>query len=563
MKLTKEKIDLLLNGTRDQRVYACSRSFFLFAIYYFTRFFAYKRAPFHDDFYQDFEDLVYGRIKDGAWVAYRESAKTSIGANMGLAWLAARKVVIDELKAKGENVDHWGLRKYVNVDCYDKANAENILFDLVTTLQTNERLIEDFGNLYNEPRSKTQAQLKRIEKFNTSSGVRFEAHTALTPTRGRKVDTDRPDFRLADDLENAITVESPAVTEKIIRVLSEAKAGLPDYAASLTLGNYISENGVVAYVMKLVQGSGGRVRFVPVVDRHGTISWPDKYVKTDAEAVAVNVDITDPSRRKVSLESKKRTLNAGGRRIYEVEMMLDPVAAGSPFFDRAVINRLLEQCPDPTEDKAGFWLWATYNPMDAYCIGADTGKGNGNDHSTSCLIDTSTIPARQVGSYVNNLIPADQFGYELKRQGDMFGTCLIAPEKNSESGGSCLTTLKMIYPADFIYRQVPLDRITDKPLGTGELGWETNAATKYTILNNLKTAIESGHLVINDRRILLECRSFTYTDADALGSTRQGHFTNHFDLLMATAIAWEARKFARVKQVASDYKQEDWEPPTL
>lgn len=563
MKLTKDKIDLLLNGSRDERVFACAFSFKMFAIYYFTRFFSYTPPAFHDDFYQDFEDLVYGRIKDAAWVAYRESAKTSIGANMGLAWIAARKVVIDDLKAKGENVDHWGLRKYVNVDCYDKANAENILFDLVTTLQTNDRLIEDYGHLYNEPRSKQQAQLKRIEKFNTTSGVRFEAHTALTPTRGRKVDTDRPDFRLADDLENAITVESPAVTEKIIRVLSEAKAGLPDYASSLTLGNYISENGVVAYVMKLVEGSGGRLRFVPVVDRQGAISWPDKYVKTDAEAAAANVTITDPNKRKVSLESKKRTLNAGGRRIFEVEMMLDPVAAGSPFFDRAIIDRLLAQCADPTEDKAGFLLWADYNPMNAYCIGADTGKGNGGDHSTSCLIDPSTIPARQVGSYANNRIPADQFAYELKRQGDMFGTCLIAPEKNSESGGSCLTALKMIYPVDFIYRQVPLDRITDKPSGTGELGWETTGGNKYTILNNFKTAVESGHLVINDRRILLECRSFTYTDADDLGSTRQGHFTNHFDLLMASAIAWEARKYARMKVQPSDYKQEEYEQPGL
>lgn len=121
----------------------------------------------------------------------------------------------------------------------------------------------------------------------------------------------------------------------------------------------------------------------------------------------------------------------------------------------------------------------------------------------------------------------------------------------------------MIYPVDFIYRQVPLDRLTDKPLGSGELGWETNSATKYTILNNLKTAVESGQFVINDVRILKEMRSFTYTDADDLGSTRQGHFTNHFDLLMATAIAWEARKYARVKPQPTDYKQEEYEQPGL
>jgi hypothetical protein len=563
MKLTKEKIDLLINGTKDERMYATAKSFKLFAVYYYAKYFRYQLAPFHDDFYQDFEDLVYGRIKDAAWIGYRESAKTSIAANMGLAWIAARKRVIDALKAKGENVDGWGVRKYVNVDCYDKTNAENLLFDLVTELQTNDLLIADFGHLYNTPRTKEQADLKRIDKFNTTSGVRFEAHTALTPTRGRKVGTERPDFRLGDDLENTITAESPAITDKIIRVLSESKAGLPDYASSLTLGNYISEVGVVAYVMKLVEGAGGRVRFIPVVDRQGNISWPDKYVKTDAEAAEINAGITDPYRRKISLESKKRELNAGGRRVYEVEMMLDPAAAGSPFFTRAKIDALIAKATDPLEDKAGFLLWDTYNPMHAYAIGADTGKGNGGDHSTSCLIDFETTPKQQVGSYANNLIPADQFAYELKREGDMFGTCLIAPEKNAESGGSCLTSLKMIYPTEDIFRQVPLDRLSDQPLGSGELGWETNSSNKYTILNNLRTAVEDGQLVINDIRILKEMRSFTHSAADELGSARQGHSTNHFDLLIATAIAWEMRKYAKVKAPVKAYEQAPYEPTGL
>jgi hypothetical protein len=67
----------------------------------------------------------------------------------------------------------------------------------------------------------------------------------------------------------------------------------------------------------------------------------------------------------------------------------------------------------------------------------------------------------------------------------------------------------MIYLTDQIYRQVPDDKIGDKP--TLERGWETNGATKYTILNDLKTAIEDGHLLVFDIRILKEMRSFAYT----------------------------------------------------
>ena len=122
----------------------------------------------------------------------------------------------------------------------------------------------------------------------------------------------------------------------------------------------------------------------------------------------------------------------------------------------------------------------------------------------------------------------------------------------------------MIYPVDWIYRQVPADKAHDKPVSSMELGWETNHANKYTILNNLRSAVEDGSLVINDVRILTEMRSFTHSDADELGSARMGHSTRHFDLLMAAAIAWEMRKFARVHaKTSNDYQQQEWERPGL
>src|SRR5689334_15983946 len=107
MKLTQEKIDFLLNASREERIYACARPLKRFAVYYFTKYFSYQPAPFHDDFFEDFQALVTGELKDAAWIAYRESAKTSI-AKIGLAWIIARKQVIDPLREQGEDVSHWG-----------------------------------------------------------------------------------------------------------------------------------------------------------------------------------------------------------------------------------------------------------------------------------------------------------------------------------------------------------------------------------------------------------------------------------------------------------------------
>ena len=174
----------------------------------------------------------------------------------------------------------------------------------------------------------------------TANGIRVEAHTALTPMRGRLYQQHRPGFVLRDDLENAITAESPAVTEKIIKLLDEAKGGMAGHGAALTLGNFIIEEGVIGYIKRSVAAQAASSASSRSPTRH-SISWPDKYVRTDAEALVANKNINDPTKRKISLESKKRELNAGGRRVYEVEMMLDPVAAGSPFFDRAIIDGLM------------------------------------------------------------------------------------------------------------------------------------------------------------------------------------------------------------------------------
>lgn len=568
MKLTEEIIDILETSTGDERAYFTAKYFFAYAIAYYSQYFTHPFAPFHEDLFQDFEDLVYGRARNAAWVIFRAGAKTSI-AKIGLSWIIARQSVINKLRSQGENVDHWGERRYINVDSYDKENAESLLFDVVLDLQTNERLINDFGHVYNKARTKNEAQMKRVSNFVTPDGIRVEAHTAMTPMRGRLYNRFRPDFVLRDDIENKITIASPTITDKIINLLDEAKGGMAQHGVSLTLGNYISENGSIGYVLKSVRESKGRVRFIPIVDSDGNIAWPAKYVETDEEAAKLNRTITDPARRKVSLQGLRRELNAGGRRVYEEDMLLDPAAAGNLFFDREKIDELINAAnkrnkKNPPTIRGNKHVYKTYRASDTYAFGGDTAKGNGGDSNTYVGFDFTPIPAQQVASFADNMISPDLYSHELAQVGHEFGTCLLAPEKNTESGGIVLTTLRMIYPNKMIYQQVPFDKVREKP--TGELGWETNSATKYQILIDFRTAVEQGLVAINDVRILKEARVFTYSDADRLGKSKLGLSTNHFDLLMAAAIGWAMRKHARPKEFETDnndYQQEEYEDPGL
>jgi hypothetical protein len=398
-----------------------------------------------------------------------------------------------------------------------------------------------------------------VANFVTTNKVRVEAHSTQESIRGRVHGAQRPDFFLFDDVETSKTADSVPITQKIIAHIDEVRAGLGTTASVLYLGNYIIENGTVAYIMRIVEGGNGKVRFIPVSAKDGTIAWQGKYVHTDEEAFAVNKDLPREKHR-VSLESKKRELNAGGKRIYEVEMLNDPIAAGSAFFDRNIIDRLLTETEEAKENKAGFMIWRNYNPSHRYAIGADTAMGQGRDANASTLIDYYPTPALQVGSYANNEIPPDQFAYELKREGDMYGTCLLAPETNAQSGGTCLTTLKMIYDIGKIYRK--RDDQKARNIIVDKLGWETTSKTKHDILFGLKSAVEDGKLRILDKRILKEMRSFTYSDADNLGASANDLTTNHFDLIISTAIAWEMRKYAEETPTSanSNYVQPPYEP---
>jgi len=106
--------------------------------------------------------------------------------------------------------------------------------------------------------------------------------------------------------------------------------------------------------------------------------------------------------------------------------------------------------------------------------------------------------------------------------------------------------------------QVPLDRISDQPLGSGEIGWETTGATKYTILNDLKTAVEDGHLLFTTFASLRKCEASRTAMPTTWAAPAKGS-----DLLIGCAIAWAMRKHAKAKEVSQEYVQVPYERPDL
>lgn len=270
-------------------------------------------ADFHWEMAQDIDDLVEGNVNEVAWIEFRESTKTSLAkAHM------VRRICYSQ-------------RKYMNVDSYDKGNAEQFLFDVVQELQNNEKIIQDFGNLYNEPRTQTDKTKKRITDFITTNKIRVEAHSTQESVRGRTFGSNRPDELILDDIETKNTVRSKAAMDQVRGHLKEFYGGLAPNATIMYLGNYITEYGIIHdLITRSKTDNKLRVRMVPVAEEDmGKINWPGKYVWTDAEADLANK--TRPKDRPlVSLESKKKQLGAD----FWPEMMNQPVDEANAEFKR-------------------------------------------------------------------------------------------------------------------------------------------------------------------------------------------------------------------------------------
>jgi len=270
---------------------------------------------------------------------------------------------------------------------------------------------------------------------------------------------------------------------------------------------------------------------------------------TDEEAGTLNFNIENPLKRKVSLESKERDL---GKQVFAVEMMNDPIRAGEMVFDRRKMDELIRYCQVPNEINGGLSVWDGFNPSHRYAIGADTSEGVGRDSNASAIIDFSKFPCEQIASYANANIAPDTFGYELNREGELYGKCLIAPEQNN-TGFATITVLKDKYPIDKIYRREERDRVSN--VITKKLGWRTTSQTKPEMIFKLKSAVEEGKLVIRDARILKEMREYGISDLSDNATTR------HFDLLTATAIAWQMNIHAKPNEDSKpEYKQKPYEP---
>jgi len=477
--------------------------FYYWQRWFFPQFFKYVDAPFHEEIDCDLVDLFALKYHELSLFGARDNAKTS-------------KVKLATVYATLYQLYDYGI-----VSSKDKSNSRGFVTDIYNML-ISPRVVATYGNVFSRRAREATKRQQTMSVFTTRHGVRLQAWSALQSIRGAVEQERRPDLYIADDFENAKTLDSLVETEKIWKYRLEAIDGMAQARRKIiNLGNYISEAG---NVHKIIQEKSGRVRILPI-EKDGVILWWDKYVATDEEAEKINK--TRPKDRWViSLETLKK------RESYEQEYLCEPKKIGDTAFKRRLLVRAYEPM-EYRETTSGLRVYKKAIKGHRYGIGADTSEGVGRDSQTAQIIDFSVYPFEQVAVFKNNRIDGTDFGKLLCEWGRYYNMAIIAPERNN-TGHEVLGVLKQEYDGE-IYRMRTLDEARDRALK--KLGWVTTASSKAKLVGDFRQILLDGGILLHDADTLDEL--YRYTDKDVTSATPLP--TRHFDLVMALLIAMQLR----------------------
>lgn len=211
------------------------------------------------------------------------------------------------------------------------------------------------------------------------------------------------------------------------------------------------------------------------------------------------------------------------------------LTSGNKLFKGETVDAQREKyMQEPIEIDGDFLIYKRFVTSHLYGLGADVSQGSKRDSSTIVVIDFTT--GETVLTYRSNEIDPVLFAHDIKKAALMYGGCIAAPEANNVGMTTCVT-LNGIYGN--IYTQVREGLLESSP--SNKLGYLTSSITKPKYMYDLGEAMENDELKILDEGILLEAKKFN--KEDTLQITVTENTTRHFDLLIATGIAYQMRAY--------------------
>jgi hypothetical protein len=256
------------------------------------------------------------------------------------------------------------------------------------------------------------------------------------------------------------------------------------------------------------------------------------------------------------LESLKRTMNKDGRRVFEQEMLNLPMVDWDRFFDTIKVDKLLIWLKWYSYDKDWRWkVWNYYDNTCSYIFGVDVSEWFWLDSSVICVLNRDTM--EQVAEYEYSYADPEMLSNEIiSAHRNYWGKWLIIIERNS-----IWNTIIEKMKEKWMSRYMPLERVrNDVKMTYLEKYWfQSNKVTRPKILFNFKEIFESWLVWIFSVPLLQEMRWFSILDIRYKPFDPLDDLTNHFDRVMAFAIALEWLYYRPIK----DWKFKRIDPEQL
>lgn len=210
------------------------------------------------------------------------------------------------------------------------------------------------------------------------------------------------------------------------------------------------------------------------------------------------------------------------------------LSSGNKLFSVEALEAQAMNVIDPIYTDGAFKIYKKFVKGNVYMLGADVSLGIKRDSSTIVVIDLMT--GETVLTYRSSTVDPVTFAYDIKKAALDYGGCIAAPEANSTGIGTCIV-LNQIYPNVFTQVRDGMLEVQS----SSKLGWLTTPGSKPKMMYELSEAFESGDIKILDKGLLAEARKFNKEDSLQASSATT---TRHFDLLIASAIAWQMKIYA-------------------
>lgn len=166
-------------------------------------------------------------------------------------------------------------RRFIMVISDNEDIAEAITLEIRTLLESNPRIISDFGSLANPAKWEST-------EFVTKNGVMVRARGRKQPVRSGIFENYRPDLQLVDDISDLDDCNNEVrERDKKEWVMGELYGGLAAHGSLLWLGNWMRKTSAIAQAEQEANQPGRDIfyRRYQAINPDGSLLWPERYDK--------------------------------------------------------------------------------------------------------------------------------------------------------------------------------------------------------------------------------------------------------------------------------------------